>query len=279
MGEAVEVKNLDLAYDKTKVLENVDFSVTQGEFFVVIGPNGSGKTTLLKSIAGIEKHLSGSIEILGKKLHTYPRREFARKLAFVPQSLHINYPFTVKETVLMGRSPHIGLLGIENREDENKAISSMRITQVDHLSDRKMDQLSGGEQQRALIARAICQEAQVLLLDEPTSSLDLAHQVRIMDMLEDLQKKHNTTILMVAHDLNLASLYGKRILLLRSGKVYKTGPPREVLSFENLEDVLGCILLVDQSSLDFLPRITVIPGRYLENSLVDRYFHNSTRKL
>jgi len=267
MTNVVDVRNLDLAYQDTKVLSEVDFSVTQGEFFVIVGPNGSGKTTLLKSLAGIESFSSGDIHVLGQKLQAYSKKKLARTLAYVPQSVHINYPFTVKETVLMGRSPHIGLLGIESKKDEEKAESSMRVTKVDHLADRNMDQLSGGEQQRVLIARAICQEADIVLLDEPTSSLDLAHQVLIMDMLEDLQKKQNMTILMVAHDLNLASLYGERIMLLKSGRVYKTGHPKEVLSFGNLEDVFNCVLLVDQSSLDGLPRITVIPGRYVDDSL------------
>ncbi len=271
MTNVVDVKNLELAYQDTKVLSKVDFSVGQGEFFVIVGPNGSGKTTLLKSIAGIERFSSGDIHILGQMLRAYSKKGLARSLAYVPQSIHINYPFTVRETVLMGRSPHIGLLGIESQKDEEKALNSMQLTRVDHLADRNMDQLSGGEQQRVLIARAICQEADVVLLDEPTSSLDLAHQVLIMDLLEDLRKRQNITILMVAHDLNLASLYGERIMLLKSGRVYQIGHPKEVLSFENLEDVFNCVLLVDESTLDGLPRITVIPGRYMDERLKGKY--------
>jgi len=270
MNNSIEVNQIELTYLQEPVLQRVSFQVAEGEFFIITGPNGSGKTTLLKAITGMEGIQKGNILIKGKDLSEYSRRELARTVAYVPQNPQQDYPFTVQEIVLMGRSPHLGLLETESRTDLKQAKRAMEAAQLSHLANRKINQLSGGEKQRVLIARALCQEPSIMLLDEPTSSLDLAHQVLIMDFLENLQKEENITIIMVAHDLNLASLYGQRILLLKKGQVYRIGSPKEVLTFENLEKVFECVLLVDESSLNGLPRLTVIPGRYLDKSPVHK---------
>ncbi|MFO7875940.1 MAG: ABC transporter ATP-binding protein [Desulfovermiculus sp.] len=267
-GDAVRVNELCVGYGQVRVLESVSFFVPRGELLVVIGPNGSGKSTLLKSLAGILRPQSGQVEILGRDISTRSRREMARKVALVPQQASVAASYTVLETVLMGRYPHQGLLGLESARDMQVAREAMHSTRIEHLQDRSLAQLSGGELQRVLIARALCQEPEIMLLDEPTSSLDLAHQVRVMDLLEELHTRHELTVIMVAHDLNLASLYGERILLLREGTLAGHGPPRDVLTFENLETVFECVLLVDESSLDQLPRITVIPGRYLDQDIL-----------
>lgn len=270
MNHSIEVNQIELTYLQEPVLQRVSFQVAEGEFFIITGPNGSGKTTLLKSITGMEGIQKGNIVINGQDLSEYSRRELARTVAYVPQNPQQDYPFTVQEIVLMGRSPHLGLLETESRADLEQAKRAMEAAQLSHLANRKINQLSGGEKQRVLIARALCQEPSIMLLDEPTSSLDLAHQVLIMDFLEKLQKEENITIIMVAHDLNLASLYGQRILLLKQGQVYRIGSPKEVLTFENLEKVFECVLLVDESSLNGLPRLTVIPGRYLDKSQIGK---------
>lgn len=270
MNHSIEVNQIELTYLQEPVLKRVSFQVAEGEFFIITGPNGSGKTTLLKAITGMEGIQKGNIVINGQDLSEYSRRELARTVAYVPQNPQQDYPFTVQEIVLMGRSPHLGLLETESRTDLKQAKRAMEAAQLTHLANRKINQLSGGEKQRVLIARALCQEPSIMLLDEPTSSLDLAHQVLIMDFLENLQKEENITIIMVAHDLNLASLYGQRILLLKQGQVYRIGSPKEVLTFENLEKVFECVLLVDESSLNGLPRLTVIPGRYLDKSPVHK---------
>ena len=266
-ADAVRVCGLCAGYDQVRILSSVSFSVSKGELVVLIGPNGSGKSTLLKALSGILRPEAGEVEILGRDIRSRSRQEMARKVALVPQQGAANTSYTVLEAVLMGRYPHQGLLGIESKRDMQVAREAMHSTRIEHLQKRHLGQLSGGEVQRVLIARALCQEPEIMLLDEPTSALDLAHQVRIMDLLEKLHAEHELTVIMAAHDLNLASLYGQRILLLRGGEVAGFGPPHSVLTFENLESVFGCVLLVDESSLDQLPRITVIPGRYLDKEL------------
>jgi len=264
MEPAVKVDKLGYAYGDGKfpVLENVSFSISAGEFFIIIGPNGSGKTTLLKQICGIEKPTRGTIHIQGQPLSAYPRRKLAHKIAMVPQLSYEDFPFRVMEIVLMGRSPHLGILGIEDEADRRLAHNAMRFTGIESLADRKLDQLSGGERQRVSIARAICQQPGIILLDEPTAALDLAHQVKIMDLMEQLKNEGRCTVVMVSHDLNLAAMYADRILLLNKGKIFDEGAPGEVLTFEKLERVYDCTLLVDDNPLGDYPRLIPVPGRY-----------------
>ena len=263
MKQAVTLEKLQYSYARTPVLHDITFAVTPGDFFIIIGPNGSGKTTLMKLMAGIAQPGSGFLNILDRPIHAYSRRDLARHIAFVPQSVPIDFPFTVKEVVLMGRSPYQGMLGLENKEDMEKTRQAINFTGMTHLADRKMNQLSGGECQRAFIARAICQEPSVLLLDEPTASLDLSHQIRIMDLMEKLKAEKQITIVMVSHDVNLAAMYGTRLLLLDKGRVAQIGPPREVLTYQNLERSYGCTLLVDKNPLGDVPRVTLVPGKFV----------------
>jgi iron complex transport system ATP-binding protein len=272
----VQLDTIRVAYLQQPVLRDVDLGIRSGEFFAIIGPNGSGKTTLLKTMAGMIHPQRGSIRIMERPLEEYSRRSLARTLAMVPQSPELEFSFTVWEVILMGRSPHLGLLGLEGDRDFDIARRAMRSMRVGHLSGRRMHQLSGGEKQRVLIARALCQEPAIMLLDEPTSSLDLSHQVQVMDLLEELKNKQGITVVMVAHDINLAALYADRLLLLHEGSALCQGPPAEVLTFDRLERAFGCVLLVDASSLDGLPRVSVIPGRYLDRDLVHSFRRDET---
>jgi iron complex transport system ATP-binding protein len=263
MKTAIEIKNLSHAFGGRPVLRNVSFSVNARDFFIIIGPNGSGKTTLLKSIAGILSPRKGELQIAGRRLSSYSRKAFAQTIAFVPQRLPVDFPFTVAEVVLMGRAPYQHALGIEKQKDFEIAEQAMSFTEVAHLASRHLDQLSGGEQQRVFIARAICQQPQILLLDEPTASLDLAHQVRIMDLMEKLKTDKNVTVVMVSHDINLAAMYADHLLLLRSGEIFGIGAPKEILNFKTLEETYDCKVLVDESPLGNLPRVTVVPHKFL----------------
>ncbi len=267
MNMAVNVINLSYSYGSRPVLKNLTFSVPKSDFFIIIGPNGSGKTTLMKIISGILKPQKGRLEILNRSIDRYNLKALARTIAFVPQMVTVDFPFTVIEMVLMGRSPYLGMLGLEHEKDLEIAKQAIAFTGVEHLTHRKLDQLSGGEQQRVFIARAICQEPDVILLDEPTASLDLAHQVRVMDLMEKLKAEKGVTVVMVSHDVNLAAMYGDQLLLLSNGQVVCQGLPDEVLTFQTLEEAYGCTLLVDESPLGKIPRVTLVPQKFMN---VDR---------
>jgi iron complex transport system ATP-binding protein len=263
MNPAITIANLNHSFGKRKVLQQLSFSVEKGEFFIVIGPNGSGKTTLMKLMAGILKPQKGNLTTMGLPNCSYTPKKLARAVAFVPQRLPVDLPFTVGEAVLLGRAPYQGALGIERDRDLEIALQAMQFTAVDHLAGATIDQLSGGEQQRVFIARAICQEPDIMLLDEPTASLDLAHQVKVMDLMEKLKQERGVTVIMVSHDINLAAMYGDQVLLLKDGEVVCIGIPSTVLSFRMLEETYGCKLLIDESPLGGFPRITLVPGRYM----------------
>ena len=260
---AISVQNLEHAFDGNIVLDELNFAVPAQNFFIIIGPNGSGKTTLLRLLAGLLALKKGSIDLLGRPIEAYTPRKLARRVAYVPQQAPVTFSFTVTQVVLMGRAPHLGWLGFESREDLDLARRAMQITRVDHLARRRLDQLSGGERQRVFIARAICQQPEIILLDEPTAALDLAHQVRVMDMLEQLKGADKVTVVMVSHDLNLAAMFADQVLLLDQGRLARCGPPQEVLDYAMLEKVYGCPLLVDESPLGKYPRVHLVPGRYL----------------
>jgi len=263
---AIDVQNLSHAYGDLPVLNNITFAVSKGDFFIIIGPNGSGKTTLMKVISGILRPQNGQLEIMGRSIDNYTRKNLAQTIAFVPQTIPVDFPFTVTEIVLMGRSPYLGILGLEQEIDLEIAQRAITFTGIEHLAHRKLDQLSGGEQQRVFIARAICQQPQVILLDEPTSSLDLAHQVRLMDLMERLKTDKGVTVVMVSHDVNLAAMYGNRLLLLNQGQIMRLGPPEEVLTFQTLEETYGCTLLVDESPLGKIPRVTLVPRKFMKQN-------------
>jgi len=262
---AVHITNLDFSYRDTPVLKNVSFSITAGSFFIIIGPNGSGKTTLLKLISGIERQNKNSIQVLDKPLINYSKKSLAKRIAFVQQSQSIDFSFTVFELVLMGRTPHLGILGMEREEDISIAKQAISFTGVEHLADRKLEHLSGGEQQRVFLARAICQEPEIILLDEPTSSLDLAHQIRMMDLMQKLIEEKDITVVMVSHDVNLAAMYADDLLLMSKGRILKLGRPEKVLTYETLEKAYDCKLLIDKNPLGNFPRVTLIPQRFLKD--------------
>ena len=260
MSAAIHVSELNHVYGQLPVLQNISLAIDRGDFFVIIGPNGSGKTTLMKIIAGILRLQKGELQVLNRSIQSYTRKALARKVAFVQQMVSIDFPFSVLELILMGRSPHQGVLGLGDKSDMNIAKETMIFTGIDHLADRRLYELSGGEQQRVMIARAICQNSEIILLDEPTASLDLAHQIRIMDLMEKLRAEKNVTVVMVSHDINLAAIYGQRLLLMKAGEIVSIGTPENVLREQTLEAAYGCPVFVDENPVAKCPRITPVPG-------------------
>ncbi len=273
MKTALAAKDLSHSYGRISVLNAISFSVQEGEFFIILGPNGSGKTTLVRTISGSLRLKRGQMEILGRPIGSYSGKALARSVAVVTQTPPADIPFTVAEVVLMGRSPHLSSLAVEKRKDLESAERAMSFTNVQHLAGRRFDQLSAGEKQRVFIARAICQQPRIIVLDEPTASLDLAHQIHVMDLLERLRREEKITIIMVSHDLNLAAMYADRLLLLKGGSVVSLGKPEEVLTFQTLEQAYGCVLLVDENPVKKVPRVTLVP-----NTILHTGFQCLTRK-
>lgn len=259
---ALKLQNNFLDYNGNLVVDGVSLTVKAGEFFMIIGPNGAGKSSLLKLIAGIEQVRSGQIDIFGKSKTRYSAGGLAKVVALVAQQAPVDFPFSVAETVLMGRSPHLGMLGIESERDYALAAEAMSFVGVEQFATRRLDQLSGGERQRVMIARAICQEPKIILLDEPTTALDPAHQLKIMDLMERLRQEKETTVIMVSHDLNLAALYSDRLLLMKNGRVVVIGTPAEVFISEFIEKSYECDLLVDENPIGKVPRVMLVPEKF-----------------
>jgi iron complex transport system ATP-binding protein len=255
----LEVKGLWFSYFKEPILKDISFSIEKGEFVSIVGPNGSGKTTLLKCISKILSFQKGSIKLFGQDIKVLNPRKIAKKIASVPQETHIIFSFSCLEVVLMGRSPHLGRFQMEGKEDLKVAQEAMRLTDTIDLSDRSIHSLSSGERQRVIIARALAQRPKILLLDEPTSHLDINHQQDIFDLLAKLNAEQELTIICVLHDLNLASLYSRRLILLRKGKIYADGQPKEVITSKNINEVYGAKVLLSENPKSQSPHIMLVP--------------------
>ena len=252
-------------------LHRVSFDVAHGEVLGIIGPNGSGKTSLLKLLARLLRPHAGTIRLFGSDVADMPQDEVARMAAVVPQESHHMFDYTIVETVLMGRFPHrrssgLGLFSWEGEEDLHLANQAMEELDVLHLAGRSIHEVSGGERQRAVIARALTQEPRVVLLDEPTAFLDLNHQVEICRILRRLNEQRGLTVVLVSHDLNMASQYCDRLMLIDSGRVVRHGSPEAVLRPDVLTDVYRCAVMVDPHPVTGLPRVT-LPGRERSTAL------------
>ena len=244
----------------TRAVQNLSISIDAGEVVGILGPNGSGKSTFLKLLAKVLIPQRGSITLFGQPYDSLSQVEIALRVALVPQETHQVFPFTIREMVLMGRFPHYGRsLGFrwESANDREIATQSMRDMDVCHLGARLITDVSGGERQRAIIARALTQEPEVLLLDEPTAFLDLHHQLDIARTIRRLNQERGITVILVSHDLNLASQYCDRLVLLQDGAIVKVGLPQEVITQETLEPVYGCQVLIDRHPQNDRPRVTL----------------------
>jgi iron complex transport system ATP-binding protein len=240
-----------------QILRDVTLALAPGEVLTLAGPNGAGKTTLFRVASRVLRPTAGTVSLLGRPLAAYARRELARVVAVVPQDATIAFPFSVGEIVLMGRSPHLGTLGFETRDDVDRARDAMRRVGIEALADRSVLTLSGGERQLVLLARALAQDARVLLLDEPTAHLDLRHRVRVAALVRELVREGRSA-LVVSHDLGLAARSGDRIALLRDGQLHVLGTPREVLTPANLRavfDVETEILEAADGALQVVPKL------------------------
>jgi iron complex transport system ATP-binding protein len=228
------VRNLYFAYEEKDVLSGISSEISAGEMVGIIGPNSAGKSTLLHIICGLLRARAGEVLINSRPLASLSRKELAKSVALVPQIILAGLPFTVAQTVLMGRNPHRSAVSFDNENDVKVVTNALLATDTYHLRDRYIDELSGGERQRVMIAKALAQETLCVLMDEPTAFLDVKHQITVMETVRKLNRERNLTVLFVSHDINLAAAFFQRVILIRDGAVIADGQPEKVVTRENL---------------------------------------------
>jgi len=253
MENAIEIKQLQGGYGSRSIIRDITFNVPRGRLTSIIGPNGAGKTTLFRAITGMLPVKEGTILVNGEDSSRMTHKERARQLAIVNQGVEAD-SIAVEDYVLMGRLPYHGPLQLfESEEDYAVAGESMRLTGIWDKRGEMMDRLSGGERQLAAIARALAQQTRILLLDEPTSHLDISHQMRILNLVQRLNRERDLTVLLIIHDLNLASEFSDQLVMLKEGRIHVTGSPEEVLTYENIERVYDTLVVTRTNPLSGKP--------------------------
>ncbi|MEM7287336.1 MAG: ABC transporter ATP-binding protein [Actinomycetota bacterium] len=239
-----------LAYDESVVVDHLDLDVPDGEITVIVGPNACGKSTLLRALARLLRPMSGQVVLDGEAIHSLPTREVARRLGLLPQSPIAPEGILVVDLVARGRTPHQSLFQQWSDADERAVRAALESTGTLELADRPVDELSGGQRQRVWIAMALAQETDLLLLDEPTTFLDITHQVEVLNLVHRLNRDQERTVVVVLHDLNLACRYAHHIVAMREGEIVAAGPPAEVVTAAAVADVFGldCVVIPDPVS-------------------------------
>jgi iron complex transport system ATP-binding protein len=251
----LKIKDLEFKYPSVPVLKNICMELSSGEILAIVGKNGAGKSTLLKCINRILESQNGSILIDEKEATKMKRKDIAKKIAYLPQRTSHTFPITVFDIVLMGRYPHLNWHSNEN--DEKQVSEVLEMLKLESLALRDFNEISGGQQQKVLIARALAQEANILLLDEPTSDLDIRHQLEVMEITQKLVWEKNISAIVAIHDLNLASRYAERVIMLSRGIIFAAGSPSSVFTPENIAKVYGVEASVTEKEGD----LHIIPIR------------------
>lgn len=239
MSERLNTEELSIGYAETTIVSGLNLSIPTGKITALVGANGSGKSTILKTMARIMKPKSGTVMLDGKSIHQFSTKEVARQLAILPQNPTAPDGLTVSELVSYGRYPHQKGFGSMSEEDRRIIASAISVTGMEPFHDRPIDRLSGGQRQRAWIAMALAQQTEILFLDEPTTFLDMAHQLEVLQLLQKLNEEEGRTIIMVVHDLNHASRYAQHMVAIKSGNVVSEGSPVEVMTPDVLRKVFG----------------------------------------
>ncbi len=258
MEPLLTLEEVGFGYGSARVLDGVSLEVRRGELLGLLGPNGSGKSTLLNLMDGILRPQSGNILLGGVPIGGIHRGELARRIAMVSQEHHFRFSFTVLQVVLMGRFPHLKGLQFEGKGDMDVVRDALQATRCLELADRPIEELSGGERQRVLIARALAQEPEVILLDEPTSFLDLKFKREIFRLIDRLSTREAMSIVVVSHDIDLVAQYCSRVVLLKGGTIYCAGEPHQAITSENLEAVFECPVRVDEDPVSGKPRVSIL---------------------
>jgi iron complex transport system ATP-binding protein len=254
----LKVLNISINYGKRDVVTGISFLLETGKIIAILGANGAGKTTLLKSLNGGLPIAGGEILLEGKPLHQFSRREIAQKIAVIAQETETKFPVSVLEFVLAGRFSHGPAFGWETEKDLQIAFECLSLCDLKNYENRLMNQLSGGERQRAVLARALATQARILLLDEPTTNLDLSHQALLFRLIKERCETCDSAAIVVTHDLNLASEFADEIILLKAGKIHVKGKPEKVLTKENLTEVFDVNVLLDENPITKKRRVTAI---------------------
>lgn len=244
-----KIKDVSFGYGETDVLRGVSLEVGQGDMVGVMGPNGAGKSTLIKLMSGVLVAGSGGVYLGDEPIGSIPRKKLARIIGLVPQETHIPFPFSAMEVVLMGRAPYVSQFGFESPRDVAIANDAMDLTDCRRFASRDIGSLSSGERQRVVLARALSQEPKVLLLDEPTTFLDIRHQIELCRLLGDLNRRRKITVVAVMHDLNLAAAFFNRIIFVREGQIVADGPPNDVINEEAIYTAFGANVRVKVDDL------------------------------
>ena len=256
---AIELRGISFAYNARPTLDEISLSIAVGERAALIGANGVGKTTLLKLMSGVLAPAKGLVLLDGRPLPGIPRCELARRVAVVPQEFVVPFAFTARELVELGRTPHLRFLAGLRSADRHAVDHAMDLTDTALLANRIFNELSGGERQRLMIAMAVAQESEILLLDEPTQQLDITRQAEILDLVAELNCRQGLTVMAAIHDLNLAARYFQRIIVLHGGSLLADGPPTEVLSSDLLQEAYEGPVEVLPSNTNHLPVVLPVP--------------------
>ncbi len=233
----IKISGLTAGYHGRMVLHDINLHLEPGSQTALLGPNGAGKTTLLKCLSGYLQSESGSIEINGRLMKDYSKRQLAREIALIPQNFQLQFEYQVKELVMMGRFPYLSYLGGYRKEDHDKVNAVLKELELLEFEEKNFSELSGGEQQQVAIARALVQETPILLMDEAFASLDVNHAISIMQLLSEINRERNKTIILVSHNINLAVEYCSQVILMKKGKIVSQGHPKEVITEESLSEV------------------------------------------
>jgi iron complex transport system ATP-binding protein len=257
----LKTDKIKFSYNKINILKGIDLNIPKGSFVGIIGPNASGKSTLLKNISKTLTADRGKVYLDKKVLNDYKPIELAKKMAVVPQNTEVNFNFNVYDIIMMGRHPYQSRWSSLKQKDKEMVRRIMKLTDTSKLKNKLINELSGGERQRVIIARALAQDPDVLLLDEPTSNLDINYQGEIYDLLKHLNQKFNLTIITVSHDLNLTAQYCEELLLLKNGKIFAAGTAENVLTEKNIKQVYNTEVLIKINPISGKPFVTLIPEK------------------
>jgi len=254
----IEIKNISLSYDKIAVLEDISLNLKDKSFIGIIGKNGTGKSTLLKAITGLLKPVKGNIFIDNKDIYKMKKKILAKKISFMPQTMQFDFPFNVKDFIMFGRYPYINMFKLASKDDFKIVEDVMNFTQTIEFTERNINELSGGEKQKVLLAQTLVQQTDIIALDEPTSHLDIGNQANIFKLLKMLNEKYNKTIITTIHDLNLAGEFCSDIVFLDNKKILSFGSAEKVLNCRDIEKVYGLNVVVKNNPVSNKPIIVPI---------------------